>query len=75
MNRPIMPVKLLLINILPVLLAACVNPSTKEAILPQSGKTMKEIYDQHFQGGQTYRAEGSVSGSLRREVRLPDGQD
>lgn len=66
MNMPITPVKSLLINVLPLLLAACVNQSSKEAILPQTGPTMKEVYDRHFQGGHTHSANGSVSGSLRR---------
>ncbi len=41
-------------------LSGCAN-TAKEAILPQTGPTMKAVYDQHFQGG------GSQEGATHGE--------
>ncbi len=52
MNKMTMPAQLRLISLilLAVTVTGCVG-TRKEAILPQTGPTMKEVYDRHFQGG------------------------
>jgi conjugative transfer region lipoprotein (TIGR03751 family) len=55
------------ISVLPLLLNACVGPSSKEAILPQTGLTMKQVYDRHFQGGSRATArQDAPMGNARR---------
>jgi conjugative transfer region lipoprotein (TIGR03751 family) len=71
MNKLIMPARLLLISVLLSFTSGCVSSSNKEAILPQTGPTMKDVYDRHFQGG----GEGSrASGSHSPEAHSPMGK-
>lgn len=60
-----------LLGLLAVLSAGCVS-TRKEAILPQTGPTMKDVYDQHFQGGQG--TEGKASDTFGRNAPSPMGR-
>ena len=59
MKPKTIPAKALLISALSLPLAGCFYTS-KEAVLPQTGPTMKEVYDGHFQGA----GEGSTGAAF-----------
>ncbi len=75
MKTPIlaMPVKPLLISALCVLCSGCLT-TQKEAVLPQTGPTMQEVYDQHFQGQEGQGGSGSGSVLKAHGTQSPMGR-